>query len=164
MKNNQVILISVILIFIYLFIGWVITKPIIDSMINYYLNLPPKSRVIPATADEQFRMQLTSALAISCIPLINFLLVVLFRKFKNRIIDALIYYRTLILSLGFSVGVLLQILLFKKFIEQIDSTTISPMIINEFPLRVIRFYDLGIIFFLISALLILLTTKKVNTV
>ena len=91
----------------------------------------------------------------------NKILSFLHEKIK-RIKPSLKIYLTdyFIVTIGFFSGAFLKFYIFLKYVKTIDTNLIDPRIINTFPLKIVKFYDLGLIMCIIMCVIIFVVRKK----
>lgn len=162
MTTKKIILITSILIIVFLFIGWIISRPIIEMLIDYYVSLTKNSQIVATSMSEQFQIHFYSIVSIGLLPFFSSLVVILLTRTKNLVIPLKGYFLYLIYIItGFVIGGLIKIFLLARVVKTMDNQDF-PQMINTFPLKHVKFHDWGLIVSLITCILIYFMTKKVK--
>jgi hypothetical protein len=162
MITKKLTLTTILLIIAFFIVGWIITRPIIEMLVDYYTLLTKNSQIVSTSMSEEFRIHLFSSISFGLLPVFCFLTAILLIKTKNKEIslrDYIIYLVYIIA--GFIIGGLIKIFLFAKMVKTLDNQDF-PQLINTFPMRLVKFHDWGIIISIIASLLIYILTKKVK--
>ena len=154
MTTKKLILITSILMIVFFIIGWIISIPIIEMLIDYYVSLTKNSQIVATSMSDQFRIHFFSSVSFGLLPLFSFLVVILLIKAKYTVISLRDYIVYLIYIIGgFIIGGLIKIFLLARVAKTLDNQDF-PQLINTFPLKLVKFHDWGLIVSLIACLLI----------
>lgn len=158
---QKLILLASGLAILFFTLMWLAFPFLNNALLKQLSSLSESVHFVSSSMGEEFTLRLKNALSFGAIPFLSLGSVLLIRKVKNpEYPTSKLVIILVVVLVSYLIGFLVKFLLVLISLDMIVSESISQDLTNSIPLSQVSFYEYGLVFSLIAALLMWAFVRK----